>query len=153
MTTDDRVRVGFQRLPHGRDLELPARSTGGSAGLDLRAAVADLVELAPGDWCAVPTGLCVAIPAGFEGQVRPRSGLARRHGVSVLNTPGTIDSDYRGEVLVLLINHGRETFEIARGDRVAQLLVSRVPQAELVEVEELSDTCRGTAGFGSTGVR
>lgn len=122
-----------------------------AAGLDLCAALDEAITLAPGASAAIGTGLAMAIPAGYEGQVRPRSGLAKNHQVTVLNAPGTIDSDYRGHCMVLLINHGREPFAIKTGDRIAQLVIAPVAQAELVEVDELDDTERGAGGFGSTG--
>jgi dUTP pyrophosphatase len=147
----DPIRV--KRLPHGAGLPLPAYESFGAAGMDLRAAVpaeAPLV-LAPGARAAVPTGLAIALPADFEGQVRPRSGLALRQGVTTLNTPGTIDADYRGEVRVLLINHGAEPVAIKRGDRIAQLVIAPVVQGRWLEVDSLDDTPRGVGGFGSTG--
>ncbi|MDU0338248.1 dUTP diphosphatase [Bosea rubneri] len=145
--------VRIKRLPHAQDLPLPAYETQGAAGLDLRAALpAGDLEMAPGARGLVPTGLVLALPPGSEGQVRPRSGLALRHGVTVLNAPGTIDADYRGEVQVLLVNLGQETFIIRHGDRIAQLIVAPVAQARLVEVQLLDDTVRGAGGFGSTGV-
>jgi len=146
--------VAVTRLAHGADLPLPAYETAHAAGMDLRAAVpADApVTLRPGDRHAVPTGLAMAIPPGFEGQVRPRSGLALRHGVTSVNSPGTIDADYRGEVHVILINHGSEAFVVRRGDRIAQLLISPVSRATWREVESLDETARGDGGFGSTGV-
>jgi dUTP pyrophosphatase len=145
--------VEVLRLPHGAGLPLPAYETEHAAGMDLRAAVPDdrPVTLRPGDREAVPTGLAMAIPPGFEGQVRPRSGLAIRHGVTCLNSPGTVDADYRGEVKVILINLGADDFTIRRGDRIAQLLISPVSQAAWKEVESLGETARGTGGFGSTG--
>ena len=145
--------VAVTRLAHGADLPLPAYETAHAAGMDLRAAVpADApLTLRPGDRHAVPTGLAMAIPPGFEGQVRPRSGLALRHGVTCLNSPGTVDADYRGEVKVILINHGPEAFVVRRGDRIAQLLISPVAQASWREVESLDETARGAGGFGSTG--
>ena len=146
------VTVALQRLPHGADLPLPAYETAGAAGLDLRAAVAETLVLAPGARALVPTGLAMQLPEGFEGQVRPRSGLAVRHGVTVLNAPGTVDSDYRGEIKVLLINHGDEPFPIRRGDRIAQLVIAPVTHAKLTEVATLDSTERGAGGFGSTGV-
>ena len=144
--------VRFARLPHGEGLALPAYQTPGSAGMDLRAAVDAPVTLAPGARAAVPTGLRIAIDAGFEGQVRARSGLAFRHGIAVTNGPGTIDSDYRGELKVLLVNLGPEPFTIERGERVAQLVIAPVVQAQVVEVQDLDATERGAGGFGSTGV-
>lgn len=146
------ANVLLQRLPHGADLPLPAYETEGAAGLDLRAAIAEPVTLAPGARALVPTGLAMQLPGGFEGQVRPRSGLALRHGVTVLNAPGTVDSDYRGEVSVVLINHGSENFTVTRGDRIAQLVIARVTQARLSEVATLSETARGAGGYGSTGI-
>lgn len=143
----------IQRLPHAAGLALPAYETAGSAGLDLRAAVAEdaPLTLAPGQRALIPTGLKIALDHGFEAQVRPRSGLALKHGLTCLNSPGTIDSDYRGEVGVILINHGQEPFVIQRGERIAQLVIARHEQAELLEVETLDETARGSGGFGSTG--
>ncbi len=145
----DPVGVKVKRLPHGHGLDLPHYATGGAAGMDVLSAEA--VTLKPGQRHAVATGLAMAIPEGFEIQVRPRSGLALKHGITVPNTPGTIDSDYRGELKVILINHGPDNFAIARGDRIAQLVLAPVVQAAWDEVEELDDTSRGTGGFGSTG--
>ncbi len=145
------VTLELKRLDHGKDLPLPAYQSELAAGLDLHAAVDRPVTLAPGERMLVPTGLAMALPAGFEAQVRPRSGLAAKHGVTVLNTPGTIDADYRGEVKVILINLGQEPFEIARGERIAQMIIAPVLQAEIREVDTLSDTERGAGGFGSTG--
>lgn len=145
------LTVEFKRLDHGRDLPLPAYQTALAAGLDLAAAVHEPVQIAPGERALVPTGLSMALPAGFEAQIRPRSGLAAKHGVTVLNTPGTIDADYRGELKVILINLGAETFEISHGDRIAQMIIAPVVQATIVEVDNLSDTDRGSGGFGSTG--
>ncbi|RYE31623.1 MAG: dUTP diphosphatase [Hyphomicrobiales bacterium] len=144
--------VLLQRLPHGADLPLPAYETAGAAGLDLRAAISENLSLAPGERALVPTGLAMQLPEGFEGQVRPRSGLAVKHGVTVLNAPGTVDSDYRGEVKVPLINLGQQPFAIARGDRIAQMVIAPVTRAVLAEVAELDATTRGAGGFGSTGV-
>ncbi|WP_293898800.1 dUTP diphosphatase [Phenylobacterium sp.] len=145
--------VPIARLPHGAGIPLPAYETAQAAGMDLRAAVpeAEPLVLRPGDRHPVPTGLAFALPEGFEGQVRPRSGLAFKHGVTCLNTPGTIDADYRGEVKVILINHGSEDFTIRRGDRIAQLVIAPVAQARWAEVASLDDTARGSGGFGSTG--
>lgn len=141
------------RLAHARDLPLPAYQTTLAAGFDLTAAVpADApVALMPGARALVPTGLAIALPEGFEAQVRPRSGLAAKHGVTVLNSPGTIDADYRGEIQVILINHGAESVEIARGMRIAQIVVATVARASLIEVDSLDETKRGSGGFGSTG--
>lgn len=143
------LQVPVVVLPNGEGLPLPERATAGAAGFDLRAAEATI--LPPGEWRVVPTGLAMAIPAGWEGQVRPRSGLAAKHGVTVLNAPGTIDADYRGEVKVPLVNHGREPFVIARGERIAQLLFAPVPEAALEVVATLPESTRGSGGFGSTG--
>ncbi|BCH53059.1 dUTP diphosphatase [Agrobacterium vitis] len=147
-------RLHLKRLSHGEGLELPAYETAGAAGMDLRAAVteAEPLTLAPGKRALVPTGLIMEIPQGFEAQIRPRSGLAFKNGITCLNTPGTIDSDYRGEVKVLLINLGTEDFTITRGMRIAQMVIAPVTQAQVIEVTETSDTMRGTGGFGSTGV-
>lgn len=145
----DPVTVAVKRLPHGEGLDLPTYATEGAAGMDVLAA--EDVTIATGARHAVATGLSVAIPAGYEIQVRPRSGLALKHGITVPNTPGTIDSDYRGELKVILINHGAEPFAIARGDRVAQLVLAPVTQARWAEVAELDETTRGAGGFGSTG--
>lgn len=148
------VKVRAVRLPHGADLPLPEYHSAQAAGLDLLAAVpAEApVELAPGARAMIPTGVAIALPAGTEGQVRPRSGLAARHGVTVLNSPGTIDADYRGELQVILINLGTEAFVVRRGMRVAQLIVAPVQRAEIVEVASLDATGRAAGGFGSTGV-
>jgi dUTP pyrophosphatase len=145
--------VGLRRLRPSidSDLPLPRYMTPGAAGLDIVAALEEPLSLEPGERALIPTGLALAIPAGYEVQVRPRSGLALKHGITVLNAPGTIDSDYRGEVGIILINHGQNAFEVRRGERVAQLVVSRVVQVELNVVKELSDTERGTGGFGHTG--
>jgi dUTP pyrophosphatase len=144
------ARVEILTLPHGRGLNPPVYATAGAAGADIVSA--EDVAIAPGAIHAVATGIALAIPQGFEGQVRPRSGLALKHGVTVLNAPGTIDADYRGEVKVILINHGPEPFRIARGDRIAQLVVAAVAPVRFERVEALSGTARGTGGFGSTGV-
>ena len=142
-----------QVLPHGEGLDLPAYETALSAGMDLRAAIDEPLVLQPLDRHAVPTGLIMAIPAGFEGQVRPRSGLALRQGLGMPNAPGTIDADYRGELKVLVINLGREPIEITRGMRIAQILITPVAHATIEIVEQMDDTERGTGGFGSTGTR
>jgi dUTP pyrophosphatase len=148
-----KVTVELQRLPHAESLPLPAYQTNDAAGLDLMAAVSDSepMMLAPGQYALVPTGLAIALPPGYEAQVRPRSGLAAKHGVTVLNAPGTIDADYRGEIKVILINHGQAAFVIKRGERIAQMVIAPVVQAALVPVAELSATDRGAGGFGSTG--
>jgi dUTP pyrophosphatase len=143
------VKLQILRLPHGADLPLPSYATAGSAGMDLRAAEA--LTLKPGARALVATGIAIALPENYEAQVRPRSGLAVKHGVTVLNSPGTIDADYRGEIKVPLINHGHEDFVITRGDRIAQLVVASVTTAVLVEVETLDETARGAGGFGSSG--
>ena len=145
------VVVPVQVLPHGEGLELPAYATAGSAGCDLRAAVAEPVVLLPGSRALVPTGVAVAIPEGHEGQVRMRSGLAIRHGLTLLNGPGTIDSDYRGEIRVILANLGSEAVTLSRGDRIAQLVIAPVVRARLERAERLPETKRHDGGFGSTG--
>ena len=147
------VRVEVKLLPHGEGLALPAYQTAHAAGLDLLAAVAHDAPLLlePGRTALVPTGLTIALPEGFEAQVRPRSGLAAKHGITVLNAPGTVDADYRGEIAVLLINHGSEAFTIARGERIAQMVIAPVSHAEFVPVTTLPETARGSGGFGSTG--
>ena len=151
MTSSKTVEI--QRLPHAEGLALPAYQTAHAAGLDLLAAVHEdrPLTMQPGQRALVPTGLMIAVPPGQEAQVRPRSGLAFKHGVTVLNSPGTVDADYRGEVSVLLINHGDEPFTIRRGERIAQLVIAAVSQANLVAVASLSPTDRGSGGFGSTG--
>lgn len=147
------LAVQIQRLPHAEGLPLPAYETAGSAGMDLRAAVPEdqPLPLAPGQRALVPTGLKIAVPLGFEAQVRARSGLALKHGIICPNAPGTIDSDYRGECGVILANIGHETFVVRRGERIAQLVIARHERADWVEVEELDETARGAGGFGSTG--
>lgn len=149
----DSVRVSLRLLPHAEDLELPGYETEQSAGMDLRAAVPENepVKLQPGQRALVPTGLQIALPAGHEGQVRPRSGLSIRNGVTVLNAPGTIDADYRGELKVILINHGEQPFVITRGERIAQLIVAKHERVEWVRAEVLEETARGEGGFGHTG--
>ena len=147
------VTIEIHQLPHGEGLPLPAYQSAHAAGLDLLAAVptdAPLI-LSPGQYALVPTGLAIALPEGFEAQVRPRSGLAAKHGVTVLNAPGTVDADYRGEISVILINHGSAPFTIARGERIAQMVIAEVANAELVPVVSLAPTGRGGGGFGSTG--
>lgn len=145
------VEIAVTRLPHNADLPLPAYETAQSAGMDLAAAIDAPVTLAPGERAMVPTGLAIALPAGYEAQVRPRSGLAAKNGVTVLNTPGTVDADYRGEVKVILINLGTDPFEVERGMRIAQMVIAPVTQARFAEVETLTETARGAGGFGSTG--
>ena len=144
------ITIAIHRLPHGNGLPLPAYATSGAAGMDVVAA--ETLTLAPGARHAVSTGFAVAIPDGYEVQVRPRSGLALKHGITCLNTPGTIDSDYRGEVKIILANLGNAPFDIARGDRIAQLVPAAVLRATLSEVDSLDETARGSGGFGSTGV-
>ena len=144
------VTVPILRLPHANDLNLPEYATGGAAGLDLVAALEHEIELPPGGRALVPTGICLALPTGLEAQVRPRSGLALKHGLSVLNSPGTIDSDYRGEIGVILANLGDETVTLRRGDRVAQMVVARYETVAWEPAEELPESSRGSGGFGST---
>ena len=151
MTTN--LRLPIMRLPHGLDLPLPAYATHGAAGMDLAAAVDRSVILGAGERQAIPTGFAMALPAGYEAQIRPRSGLALKHGVTVANAPGTIDSDYRGEVAILLVNLGDQDFTIARGMRIAQMVVAPVTQVTPIATKSLADTDRGDAGFGSTGYR
>lgn len=146
------IEIEIVRLPHGRDLALPDYATAAAAGADLLAAIEHDIELKPLERRIVPTGISLALPPGFEAQVRPRSGLAAKHGVTVANAPGTIDADYRGEVGVILINLGQESFKISRGMRIAQLIVARHARAVWREVSELDRTARGAGGFGSTGV-
>lgn len=150
MSLSEPIPVRLKRLPHGEGLPLPAYATSGAAGMDVVSA--EDVVIAPGQRYAVATGLAMAIPHGFEIQVRPRSGLALKHGITVPNTPGTIDSDYRGELKVILINHGTQDFAIVRGDRIAQLVLAPVVQGGWIEVDELDETARGQGGFGSTGM-
>ena len=145
------VSVSIKRLEHASDLPLPAYQTSQSAGMDLCAAISTDVVIEPGAYTMVPTGFAIALPSGFEAQVRPRSGLAAKNGVTVLNTPGTIDADYRGEISVILINHGKTAFTVTRGMRIAQLVVAPVRTVMLEEKENLDDTARGAGGFGSTG--
>jgi dUTP pyrophosphatase len=153
MTDHSRIQVDIRQLAHAVGLPLPTYQTAHAAGLDLLAAVPENAPLvlASSKHALVPTGLAIALPEGFEAQVRPRSGLAAKHGVTVLNAPGTIDADYRGEIQVILINHGAEPFTIHRGERVAQMVIAPVVQAQLNPVDSLSDTSRGNGGFGSTG--
>lgn len=148
-----RPLVAVKKLSHFGDLPLPTYETGQSAGMDLRAALAEgsHIDLLPGRRALIPTGLSIALPAGYEAQIRPRSGLALKNGITCLNSPGTIDADYRGEVGVILINHGWEGFRIHRGDRIAQMVVAPITQIGWMELEELDETARGTGGFGSTG--
>jgi dUTP pyrophosphatase len=147
------IKVEIQQLPHGEGLPLPAYQSTHAAGLDLLAAVPEAapMTIAPGQYALVPTGLSIALPSGYEAQIRPRSGLALKHGVTVLNAPGTVDADYRGEVSVLLINHGDAPFKVQRGERIAQMVIAPVVQVELVAAVSLSATDRGSGGYGSTG--
>ncbi len=152
--TDITPTLNLIRLPHGEGLELPAYETKGAAGMDLRAAIDDgaTLTIAPWNRVLVPTGFVFEVPEGFEAQIRPRSGLAFRHGITCLNSPGTVDSDYRGEVKVLLANLSEEPFEITRGMRIAQMVIAPVMQVRIAEIAEISETTRGAGGFGSTGV-
>jgi dUTP pyrophosphatase len=147
------IKIDIRQLPHGEGLALPAYQSAHAAGLDLLAAVPEdaPATLAPGKYALIPTGLTIALPAGYEAQIRPRSGLAAKHGVTVLNAPGTVDADYRGEISVPLINHGDMPFQIRRGERIAQMVIASVVRAELIPVAALSATERGSGGFGSTG--
>jgi dUTP pyrophosphatase len=150
---DNTLNVALNLLPHAKDLPPPAYATPQSAGMDLSAAVDEDITIKPGDRALIPTGLAIALPPGYEAQVRPRSGLAAKNGVTVLNTPGTIDADYRGEIKVILINHGPEPFTVTRGLRVAQLVIARYEQARWTIVDSLDETSRGAGGFGSTGTK
>ncbi len=145
-------KVLFKKLPHAADLQLPAYESSHASGMDIRAALEQPLTLNPGERALVPTGLQMALPEGYEAQIRPRSGLAYRNGITMLNTPGTIDADYRGEVKVLAINHGEAMFTIKHGDRIAQMVITPVQQMFVEEVEELPDSERGSGGFGSTGI-
>jgi dUTP pyrophosphatase len=147
----DRVTLKVKRLDNNPDLPLPSYQSGGSSGLDLRAAVAGEVTLRPGELMLIPTGLSISIPKGYEAQIRPRSGLALRYGLGLINSPGTIDADYRGEVGVIAINWGRKPFTIRRGERIAQVVISKVSRARVEEVDELDATERGKGGFGHSG--
>lgn len=148
----DRIRVRIKRIGDQEDIALPAYETEGSSGMDLRAAVKDEVTLRPGEIRLIPTGLAVSIPPGWEAQIRPRSGLALKHGIGMANAPGTIDSDYRGEIGLVVINWGHEAFTIRRGDRIAQMVITSVARAEVEEVDDLDETRRGDGGFGHSGV-
>jgi len=145
------IDLRIQRLPHAEGLEFPAYQTSGSSGMDLRAAIDESIPIGSGEGAVIPTGLMMEIPIGYEGQVRTRSGLAASHGLTVLNAPGTIDADYRGEVKVILMNFGGETVNIDRGDRIAQLVIAPVTRVVVAEVDEIGETTRGDGGFGSTG--
>ena len=146
------ISISMKRLPHGVDIDLPSYATTGAAGMDIRAAVETDFTLAPGERHAIPCGFVMAVPPGYEAQIRPRSGLALKHGVTIANAPGTIDSDYRGEIKVILINLGSEDFIIKRGMRIAQMVIATIALCHLVEVRDLDVTTRGTDGFGSTGI-
>lgn len=146
-----KININIKKLEHGEGLELPFYATESSAGMDLQAAIKEDLTIAPGERKLVPTGFCMGLPAGFEAQVRPRSGLALKNGITVLNTPGTIDADYRGEICVILVNLGQEKFVINRGMRIAQMIIAPVTQANLHVVSDLDETARGQGGFGSTG--
>lgn len=146
------MKILIKRTEDARDLPLPAYMSKQAAGMDIRANVKDDMVIQPGKIRAVPTGIMLALPEGFEAQIRPRSGLALRCGVTVLNSPGTIDADYRGEIKVILANLGEEDFKISRGDRIAQIIINKIEQADLIEVDEIPESCRGSGGFGSTGV-
>ena len=145
------LQVSLRRLPHAHDLPLPCYQTEHAAGVDVHAAIEISLTIQPGERASIPTGLQLAVPEVYEAQVRPRSGLALRYGISLVNAPGTIDADYRGEVTILLINHGQEPVTINRGDRVAQIIFNKVERADIIEVDELNATGRGRGGFGSTG--
>ncbi len=147
----EEVKVFVKRTPAGQGLPLPRYMTTGAAGMDLHAAVDETEVLEPGEIKLIPTGISIALPEGYEAQIRPRSGLALRHGITMVNTPGTIDADYRGEIGLILINLGKVPFEIKRGDRVAQMVINKLSRAELFEVEDLETTDRNSGGFGSTG--
>lgn len=146
------MKIAVVRLDHARDLPLPAYATGGAAGLDLLAANDADIEIAPGKRAAIPCGIAIALPEGFEAQIRPRSGLALHHGITLLNAPGTIDSDYRGEVKAILVNLGEAGFQVRRGMKIAQMVIARHEQVDLVETVELPQSTRGSGGFGSTGM-
>jgi dUTP pyrophosphatase len=147
------ISISIRRLPHGADLALPAYATALSAGMDLLAAVAEPVSLEPGQRKLIPTGIAIALPAGYEAQIRPRSGLALKNGISLVNSPGTIDADYRGEIGVIVINHGDQPFTVERGTRIAQMVIARHERAVWTEVDNLDETARGSGGFGSTGTK
>ncbi len=148
----ERIVIKIKRLESGIDLPLPNYETEGSSGMDIRASVREPVLLEPGEIKLIPTGMAVSIPQGYEGQIRPRSGLALKHGIGLINSPGTIDSDYRGEIAVIMINWGEKSFTIRRGDRIAQMIISKVHRADLVEVDDLDSTKRGGGGFGHSGI-
>lgn len=145
------INIPVVQMPHAKDLPLPALQSDGAAGMDISAATSAPIIIEAGDFAAIPTGLCIALPKGFEAQIRPRSGLAFKHGVTILNSPGTIDSDYRGEIKVALINHGKEAIEITHGMRIAQMVIATLTTAVFVKTQALDETARGSGGFGSTG--
>jgi dUTP pyrophosphatase len=147
------VTVSITRLPHGKDLPLPAYATEQSAGMDLQAAIDAPIMLAPGERKLIPTGLAIALPDGYEAQIRPRSGLALKHGIGLVNSPGTIDADYRGEIGIIMVNYGQEPFVIERGMRIAQMVIAAYSRATFSEVIELPNSARGAGGFGSTGTK
>ncbi|KZE71931.1 deoxyuridine 5'-triphosphate nucleotidohydrolase [Paenibacillus elgii] len=153
ISLSERIEVFIKRLPGNEDIALPQKMSELASGFDLYAAVSEPLDLGPGERALIPTGFALAMPAGLEAQIRPRSGLAFKHGITSLNTPGTIDADYRGEVKVLLINHGKETFTINRNERIAQMVFQTVPLITLTEVSELDETERGAGGFGHTGTK
>ncbi len=153
MSAEDRIKIYFKKLDHAKNLPLPAYESDEAAGMDIRAALDEPKTLIPGERDLIPTGLQMALPVGYEAQIRPRSGLAYKHGITMLNTPGTIDSDYRGEVKVLAINHGDEPYVIENGDRIAQMVIAPVYQPQIEETDLLPETNRGQDGFGSTGVK
>lgn len=148
----ENIKVQIKRLPHGMDLPLPSYMSEHAAGMDMYAAVKEETKILSGEWKLIPTGISIALPEGYEAQVRPRSGLALKQGVSVLNTPGTVDADYRGEVGVILMNHSKQELIIRRGDRIAQMIINKIERIQFEEVQELADTERGAGGFGHTGV-
>lgn len=146
------MEVQFKKLDHAKDLPLPSYESGSAAGMDIRAALEQTIVLQPGERTLIPTGLQMALPHGYEAQIRPRSGLAIRNGITMLNSPGTIDADYRGEVKVIAINHGQEAFSVNHGDRIAQMVIAPIVQLPIKEVQQLDETDRGEGGFGSTGI-
>jgi dUTP pyrophosphatase len=149
----DRIQVRFKRLAGNGDIPLPRYASKGAAGMDLRAAIQAAVTIQPGEIRLIPTGLSISVPSGYEAQIRPRSGLALNHGIGLVNSPGTIDADYRGEIGLIVVNWGEKSFEIRRGDRIAQIIIAKVYQAEILLVDDLDGTIRGRGGFGHTGIR
>ena len=148
----DSVKIKIKRLDGREDIPIPAYETAGASGMDIRAAVEERIILEPGEIKLIPTGIAVSVPDGYEAQIRPRSGLALKHGIGMANSPGTIDSDYRGEIGLIMINWGQDPYAISRGDRIAQMLITRVYRAEVMEVDELEPTLRGEGGFGHSGI-